>query len=218
MNKDLVRYYAERAAEYEKVYDKPERQLDHQRLVSILQDIFHNKNLLEIACGTGWFTQRLAPTAASIFATDINETVLEIARAKNYPRENVQFQCDDIFQTKINRRFAGLFAGFIWSHILLDKLDVFLTQCLRWVEPGGTLVFVDNLFIPGSSTPLHHADEQGNSYQLRRLADGTEHLVLKNFPEPAFLRQVLEKHGLEVEVAELGHYWMAVCRCGGSGK
>ncbi|MCB0531630.1 MAG: methyltransferase domain-containing protein [Saprospiraceae bacterium] len=214
MNKDLVGYYADRAAEYEQIYSKPERQQDLRRMVAILQDVFHNKNLLEIACGTGWFTQHLAPTAASILATDINEAVLEIARAKNYPEGNVLFQCDDIFQTKIHRRFAGLFAGFIWSHILLDQLDVFLTQCLRWGEPGGTLVFVDNFFVPGSSTPLHHTDEQGNSYQLRRLADGTEHLVLKNFPEPAFLRQVLEKHGLKVEIAELGHYWMAVCRVG----
>ncbi len=218
MKNDLIQYYADRAAEYEQVYAKPECQQDLQRMVSILQDIFHNKNLLEIACGTGWFTQRLAPTAASIFATDVNEAMLEIARAKNYPRGNVRFQCDDIFQTKIDRRFAGLFAGFIWSHVLLDRLDEFLTRSLQWVEPGEPLVFVDNFFIPGSSTPLHRTDAQGNTYQLRRLADGSEHLVLKNFPTPAFLRRVLEKHGLEVEVAELGHYWMAVCRCGGSGK
>lgn len=212
MKNDLIQYYADRAAEYEQVYAKPERQQDLQRMAAILQDVFHNKNLLEIACGTGWFTQRLAPTAASVVATDVNEAMLEIARAKIYPGGNVQFRRDDIFQTNIDNRFDGLFAGFIWSHVLLDQLDQFLTQCLQWVEPGGTLVFVDNFFVPGSSTPLHHTDAQGNSYQLRRLADGSEHLVLKNFPTPAFLRQVLEKHGLEVEIAELGYYWMAVCR------
>ncbi|MEZ4940119.1 MAG: methyltransferase domain-containing protein [Saprospiraceae bacterium] len=212
MKNDLIQYYADRAAEYEQVYAKPERQQDLQRMAAILQDVFHNKNLLEIACGTGWFTQRLAPTAASVVATDVNEAMLEIARAKIYPGGNVQFRRDDIFKTNIDSRFDGLFAGFIWSHVLLDQLDQFLTQCLQWVEPGGTLVFVDNFFVPGSSTPLHHTDAQGNSYQLRRLADGSEHLVLKNFPTPAFLRQVLEKHGLEVEIAELGYYWMAVCR------
>ncbi|MBK8967099.1 MAG: methyltransferase domain-containing protein [Lewinellaceae bacterium] len=212
MKNDLIQYYADRAAEYEQVYAKPERQQDLQRMAAILQDVFHNKNLLEIACGTGWFTQRLAPTAASVVATDVNEAMLEIARAKIYPGGNVQFRRDDIFQTNIDNRFDGLFAGFIWSHVLLDQLDQFLTQCLQWVEPGGTLVFVDNFFVPGSSTPRHHTDAQGNSYQLRRLADGSEHLVLKNFPTPAFLRQVLEKHGLEVEIAELGYYWMAVCR------
>lgn len=212
MNKDLVKYYAERAAEYEKVYEKAERQQDLRRMVAILQDIFSGKNLLEIACGTGWFTQRLSPVAASILATDINEAVLEIARAKSYPAANVRFRCDDIFNSGLHQQFNGLLAAFIWSHIPLQRLDEFLKQCLQWVEPGGTLLFVDNHFIPGSSTPLHQTPDEADTYQLRRLSDGTEHLVLKNFPTEPFLIQILEKHAVQVEIIPLGYYWMCLCR------
>ena len=63
MNTDLIRYYAGRAEEYEQLYLKPERQRDLQRLTAILQDIFREKAILEIACGTGWFTQQLAHSA-----------------------------------------------------------------------------------------------------------------------------------------------------------
>lgn len=208
----MIKYYAERAGEYERVFEKPERQKDLQRMVAILHDLFFEKDILEIACGTGWFTQRLAQTAASILATDINEPVLEIARAKNYPEGKVQFQCDDILNPVVERQFDALFAGFIWSHIRLETLDNFVKQCLRWVKPGGLLVFVDNHFIPESNTPIHQVDGDENTYQIRRLQNGTEHLVLKNFPTTAFLTQTLEKQASSVEVQQLGYYWMGMCQ------
>jgi demethylmenaquinone methyltransferase/2-methoxy-6-polyprenyl-1,4-benzoquinol methylase len=212
MNKDLVQYYALRAAEYELVFEKPERQKDLQRMQAILLDVFRDKSVLEIACGTGWFTQRLIQTTKFVLATDINEAVLECARDKNLPAEKAQFQQDDIFNSSVDQQFEGLFAGFIWSHILLDQLDTFLKQCLQWVKPGGVLVFTDNFLIPGSSSPLHHTDADGNSYQLRRLQNGTEHLVLKNFPTETFLSEIFEQYTDQVEVLTLGYYWMVVCR------
>lgn len=212
MNTDLIRYYAGRAQEYEQLYTKPERQRDLRRLTAILQDIFREKAILEIACGTGWFTQHLARSCAAVLATDINASMLDIARAKNYPPGTVRFQCDDIFDTAIDRQFEGLFAGFIWSHILLEQLDTFLAQCRQWVLPGGPLVFVDNLYVPGSSTPVQHTDAMGNTYQQRQLRDGSEHLVLKNFPAKPFLIQTLENQGLECEILSLDFYWITVCR------
>lgn len=208
----MVAYYGQRAAEYELVFNKPERQDELKRMVAILQDVFREKAILEIACGTGWFTQRLAQTASSVLATDINEPVLEIARAKTYPSGKVRFQCDDIFDSSVEQQFDGLFAGFIWSHILLEQLDEFLGQCLQWVKPGGVLVFVDNHFVPESSTPVHQTDAGGNTFQLRRLQDGSQHLVLKNFPTDLFLNQVFEKYAVELELLQLGYYWMVVCR------
>jgi hypothetical protein len=45
------------------------------------------------------------------------------------------------------------------------------------------VVFLDNRFVPGSSTPIAESDAEGNTYQVRTLADGSTHRVLKNFPD-----------------------------------
>lgn len=217
MNTDIVAYYRDRAAEYEKIYDKPARQRDLARLTSILQDIFRDNHLLEIACGTGYWTERIAPTATSILATDINQAVLDIAAGKNYPMGNVAFRCDDIFQSTVEQLFDGLFGGFIWSHIPLEQLDEFLAQAAQRVRPGGVLVLADNRFVPGSSTPIDQADPGGNTYQTRRLEDGSEHLVLKNFPARVFVADKLKQMAgtKQVDVVEMEYFWLAVARRGG---
>ncbi|MCK6694667.1 MAG: class I SAM-dependent methyltransferase [Thermoanaerobaculia bacterium] len=217
MQNDLVSYYAARAAEYEKLYEKPERQKDLIRLTAILQDIFRGQNMLEIACGTGWWTQRLALTAQSVLATDINESMLDIARNKYYARNNITFIRDDIFQSALDQTVEGLFGGFIWSHIPLDQLDGFLTQIRNRVQTGGAIVFIDNLYVPGSSTPVSHSDEGGNTYQTRHLSDGSEHRVLKNFPAPDFLAEKLTTPGNDFEYRALDYYWLAIVKAGAVG-
>jgi len=59
-------YYAERAYEYDEVYRKPERQADLARLKQLLPPLVADKRVLEIAAGTGYWTQVLAWAAASI--------------------------------------------------------------------------------------------------------------------------------------------------------
>jgi len=83
MNNDLVEYYAERAKEYEKIYDKPERQGDLKALSNLVQTIFAAKDVFEIACGTGYWTQHIAKTADSVLATDINQAVIDIAETSS---------------------------------------------------------------------------------------------------------------------------------------
>lgn len=89
MNTDIISYYKQRANEYETVYHKPERQHDLIQASKILQEIFVDKNVLEIACGIGYWTEVIAKTAHSILANDINETVLYIAKTKYYSLQRV---------------------------------------------------------------------------------------------------------------------------------
>lgn len=76
-------YYARRAQEYERIYAKPERQEDLRTLRSIVEETFRGKHVLEIACGTGYWTEILARSARTVTAVDINEVVLDIARTKS---------------------------------------------------------------------------------------------------------------------------------------
>ena len=106
---DLIRYYAERAPEYEKIYHKPERQSDLALLHEIVRRAFTGQHVLEIACGTGYWTETLGRCADSVTATDINEEVLEIARAKPViTRSGVAFTRDPSTGETISTELADL--------------------------------------------------------------------------------------------------------------
>ncbi len=104
MNSGIVLYYRERAREYERIYSKPKRQTDLLLAVQILENAFADKDVFEIACGTGYWTEKISVTAKKVLATDINKTVIEIAKSKKYSPAKVYFQTTDIFNlTNINK-------------------------------------------------------------------------------------------------------------------
>ncbi len=211
MNTDLIKYYHDRAAEYEKVYALPERQEDLATATALLKKVFSGKEVFEIACGTGFWTERIAETAASVFATDINQSVIDVAEKKSYPNAKVAFAVADLFDYQTPKPYESLFAGFIWSHILLQDLDRFIRTAAGFVAPGGRLVLMDNNYVEGSNYPLSQQDEAGNTFQTRKLEDGSSHLVLKNFPTEFFLRESWNNIATNIEFFDLKYYWILVC-------
>ncbi len=207
-NEDLKSYYAQRAAEYEAIYAKPERQADLTAASQILKDLFIKKKVLEIACGTGYWTWQIAQTAAQVFATDINESVLDIARSKQYPFDNVQFIQSDLYELQPGYPAEALFGGFIWSHIKLADLALFTEKVHSLAPSGSTVVFMDNRFVAGSNTPITDEDAEGNTYQKRLLKDGTVFSVLKNFPEREDLERVLSGKAQNFQYIALQHFWI----------
>jgi SAM-dependent methyltransferase len=208
MNADLVLYYKERAKEYEKIYSKPGRKGDLLLAEQILQDTFSDKDVFEIACGTGYWTLKISHTAKQILATDINASVLEIAKSKKFLPGKVSFQEADIFSLTPVKKHQSLFGGFIWSHINNEDLNNFIDIAKSLVHPGGTMVFMDNNYVEGSNLPIAGNDDSGNTYQIRTLENGTRHKVLKNFPTEKFIRQLLNGKATDVEFIGLQHYWI----------
>jgi ubiquinone/menaquinone biosynthesis C-methylase UbiE len=206
----LADYYAQRAPEYESIYQKPERQVDLAKLRALVARSFTGRRVLEIACGTGWWTEVIAATAKTIVATDISDTVLGIARRKPIDSRTVRFErCDAFELNTIEGPFDAAFAAFWWSHLKREELTLFLHQLSRRLEPGSLVMFLDNVFVQGSSTPIARRDADGNSYQRRRLADGSTVEVLKNFPSQDEVERTLKTVGDNVSVQALEYYWHA---------
>ena len=209
INQNLQSYYARRAHEYERIYHKPERQQDLVHLKLLLPQLLAGHNVLEIACGTGYWTEHIAKQAASIFATDINEEVIAIAQSKEYPLDNVSFRQTDAYAPAVQQQaFDAGFAGFWWSHVPKQRLSEFLHHFHQRLAPQSLMVFLDNAYVEGSSTPLARYDDAGNSYQLRTLEDGSQHEVLKNFPNEDELKSLLKPLGEELNYQRLPYYWL----------
>src|SRR5689334_12775300 len=123
----MVAYYAQRAWEYERVYQKPERQQDLRRLRDFVERACAGAHVLEIACGTGYWTAVAARSASSILAVDINDEVLSIARSKPMGPAVVTFFREDAYSLPdYSRRFTLGFGAFWWSHIPKRRLRGFL--------------------------------------------------------------------------------------------
>ena len=202
---ELVSYYRRRAREYEAIYAKPERQADLALLGKLIPDALRGRRVLEIACGTGYWTSRIAPLAASVVAVDLAEESMRIAQSKRYPG-NVRFASADAYALDASLgRFDGAYAGFWWSHVPRSRIAAFLDSLHERLLPGAPVVFMDNRYVEGSSTPIAETDAEGNTYQRRRLVDGSENRVLKNFPDERELRERLP--GAQVRLLE--YYWLA---------
>jgi demethylmenaquinone methyltransferase/2-methoxy-6-polyprenyl-1,4-benzoquinol methylase len=205
----LESYYAKRAREYEQVYEKPERQHELAWLRERIPKLFKGRSVLEVACGTGYWTQYLAPAAHRVYACDINEPVLEIAREKGISGATF-FKADAISLEGVPTGCNGAFAGFWWSHVKKSGLRQFVANLAGKVEPGAVVAILDNAWAPGSSTPISRRDADGNTYQMRTLASGEQMEVLKNFPTAAELTEAIGSVAAEAHLESLTYYWLLV--------
>jgi SAM-dependent methyltransferase len=209
---ELAEYYRERAAEYDAVYAKPERQQDLATLHGLLPPLVAGLRVLEIAAGTGYWTRVLSSSAAAITATDLNAETLDLARAREYGRADVTFRLADAFSLdEVPGEFGAAFAGFFWSHVLRADVPRFLAGLSARLAPGARLIVVDNRYVPGSNHPISRTTEAGDTYQCRTLSDGRGYEILKNFPDREQFTADVADVAAEVRWTELRYYWLATC-------
>jgi len=207
----LEQYYSKRASEYEQIYEKPERQHELEWLRQRVPSLLRGKTVLEVACGTGYWTQYIARAAKKVYACDINEAVLEIAREKRIaPGRAEFFKADAISLEGAPAGCDAAFAGFWWSHVKKSELARFVENLARRLERGALVAILDNKYVEGSSTAISRRDAEGNTYQKRRLANGEQHEVLKNFPTADELREAVRPVAREAHLESLTYYWLLV--------
>lgn len=213
-DRSMQAYYARRAPAYDRVYAKPERQADLRAIERWVAGPFAGRRVLEVAAGTGWWTVHAARAAADWLATDASPQTLAIARSRPAMPEAVRFALADAYALDAlgehgEHGFDAAFAGFWWSHVPVERLPTWIDHLCRQLSPGARVVFVDNRFVPGSSTPIARTDPAGNTWQRRSLDDGSVHEVLKNFPSRDAVRSRLAPHAASVAWIEHEFYWVA---------
>ncbi len=184
----LAKYYATIAQQYERVYDKPERQEDLEVLRDKVANVLEGHTVLELACGTGYWTE--------VVADNVTFAKLD---AFNLP--------DDLLG-----KFTAVFAGFWWSHVKREDQDKYLKQLRSKLGKDILLVLIDNSYVDGSSTVIARTDLEGNTHQFRTTEGGERYEVLKNFPSDSHLRKKFAHSAREIRKKRLEHYWLLSCR------
>jgi demethylmenaquinone methyltransferase/2-methoxy-6-polyprenyl-1,4-benzoquinol methylase len=199
-------YYRRRAGEYDATAygDLAAARARIARLVAELQPA---GRMLEIACGTGLWTEALAVRADSLTALDVAPEALAIARGR-VSSGHVTFEVADIFAWQTDARFDVIFFSAWLSHVPTDRFDEFWQLLRGLLVNGGRVLFIDE-----------HVDEQAKESYLqdggeiveRRLQDGTTYRIVKNFVDPDELTSRLRKLGWGCSIKRDGSDWVWVC-------
>lgn len=200
-------YYAARAPIYDEVYLRPERQADLDQLRQRIPAWFAGRSVLEVACGTGHWTQFIAPVAARMMATDAIAETLAFARLRPGADRVTFVQADAFALPDSLGKFTAAFAGLWLSHVPIERLGEFFAGLHARLVPRARVVLIDNTDAQCDRLPIVERDTAGNTYQRRTLPDGTTHRVLKNFPSEAELASMIEGVGADARYWRGLHFW-----------
>lgn len=165
-------------------------------VIAFVEPFVDGRDVLEIACGTGNWTHVLARRARSVVATDINESMLKIARGKGHDVANVTFRVADAYILGgVRDGFDAAFAADWWSHVPNSRIRAFLRTLHTRLLPDSPVVFVDMMYRDHPDLRPRRIDEEGNLIARRRLPNGQEFDVLKNFPTEAEVLSPIEDLG-----------------------
>jgi demethylmenaquinone methyltransferase/2-methoxy-6-polyprenyl-1,4-benzoquinol methylase len=212
-----IEYYRARAREYDEWffrkgrYDRgPEHRTEWFNEIELVRNALDQTilggDVLELACGTGLWTERLARANRTVVAVDASPEVLEINRER-VKAGNVGYVVADLFSWRPPRQFDSVFFSFWLSHVPDDRFEAFWALVRFALKPEGMVFFVDSL-LEQSSTAKDHATLDTTGIVQRKLNDGREFEIVKRFYEPAALERKLHGLGWRGSVHATGKFFL----------
>jgi demethylmenaquinone methyltransferase/2-methoxy-6-polyprenyl-1,4-benzoquinol methylase len=200
---EQVDYYRRRAGEYDAT-SYGDVAAASVRIARMVAEMRPTGTVLEIACGTGLWTEALAEPADTVTAIDVAPEVLQIARDR-VRSANVRFEVADVFSWHSDNRFDVIFFSAWLSHVPLGRFERFWQSLRELLAEDGRVLFVDE-----------HVDErEKESYVAdreevveRRLRDGSAFHVIKNFVDPSRLELRLRGLGWDCAIHRDGRDWV----------
>ena len=189
-------YYRARAAEYDATVGyEPETKT---ALIAAIERFAPRGRVLELACGTGQWTQVLARTASELTAVDASAEMLELNQASLGRPEINYIQADLFAWAPPSHRFDVVFLAAWLSHVPPQRFDTFWGQVASALAGGGRVFVIDEL----PAAAAHETPALGGPAPAvhRQLASGRRFRAIKVFHEPAELERRTAELGFELEV------------------
>ena len=181
---EQLAYYRAVASEYEDhTIDVP----GQDELLSAIDSFRPTGDVLELACGSGIWTETLLRSATTVTAVDGAPEMLARAQTRVGSGAPVRFVEADLFSWRAERRYDAVFFGFWISHVPEEKFASFWSLVAEALEPGGRVFFFDD----NHRTETELIEGVNSTIVQRRLNDGTPFRVIKVPYEPADLEQRL---------------------------
>lgn len=165
-------------------WEGPAGRLRWKRRVQMLTSHLRpGMKVLELGCGTAYFTKELALTGAFISAIDISPDLLAEAR-HNCTAENVSFEVQNAYElTYSDASFDSVIGSSVLHHL---EIDAALRQIHRVLRPGGIICFTE----PNMLNP-QIAVQKNVPAVKKRLGDSPDETAFFRWP----LQRLLERVG-----------------------
>lgn len=111
-----------------------------RRVKMLTSHIESSMTVLEIGCGTGFFTKELEKTQAEVTAIDISSDLLNVAKEK-IKKDNVKMMIDNAYKMSFEEFTFDTVVGSSVLHHLDIKLA--LKEIYRVLKPGGSAYFTE---------------------------------------------------------------------------
>jgi SAM-dependent methyltransferase len=148
---------------------------------------------LEIGCGTGAFSRRLAQCSQRVTAIDLSSEMIRVARSRSNHLSNIDFEVADLMSRDFPAGHFDCIATIATLHHL--PLRPALLKLIDTLRPGGVLIVLDlfdtesNLLkLNGARDAMLNAVAAGVSVGLRFIHNG-------RLKPPRAVRAAWEEHG-----------------------
>ncbi len=215
---EQLAYYRARAAEYDEWWLRQGRYdrgatlnaqwfAEADQVGAALAAFHPAGRVLEFACGTGLWSERLLATAERLTCLDGSPEMLALNQAR-LRSPKVDYIQANLFEWQPVARYDAVFFGFWLSHVPPERFAAFWDLVAACLAPGGRVFFVDSRHEPSSTAVDHRLPEREATTLRRRLNDGREFQIYKLFYEPEDLAARLRDLGWRFEARQTGHYFL----------
>jgi len=209
----LAQYYAQLGDTVEDIYLEPDMDEDIDDMSIHLGTLLAGHTVLELGCGTGYWTEIVAESAASVLALDINANLVDIARERGMPEGKVSFRVADALDLPDDiGKFSAVLVSFLWSHLTKGEQEKMLATLKKRLGKDVLLVILDESFVEGFSETTARTDAEGTTWEIQTLADGTRFELPKSYPSDSALRKRLGNVGKEIKIERVEFFWILTCR------
>lgn len=164
-------------------------------------------HVLELAAGTGWWTQELLKHTNRLTAVDAVAETLVINRER-VGENRVQYVQADLFAWQPEPIYDVVFFSFWLSHVPPERFASFWAMVRSALRPGGRVFFVDSLRSETSTASNHQLPAPDEITQVRRLNDGQTFEIVKIFYDPTRLAATLSGLGWRANVQATPNYFL----------
>lgn len=208
--KDIKKYYADIVKQYDETagYKNPRTDKIREKMKLRHQNYLRGYDVLEIACGTGYWTEVIAKTANSVLAIDNSKKMISIAKKRLASFKNVRLAIADAYRLdKVHGCFSAAYAHWWWSHMPKSKIRYFLLNLHKKLISGALVFFSDHLpdYADKKVKVIH--DKNGDRFEERVLSNGKIYLVIKNFPTGEEINTYLSGLAKNIHFHKYKGYW-----------
>lgn len=164
--------------------------------------------VLDLAAGTGSWTELFIDSAESVTLVGASASALEIPRTR-FKGRDVEFVTADLFKWNPDRLYDAVFSSFWLCHVPPKLVSNFVDQVESACRPGGTSVLVDEHTFddPGLAIAAARSDDAWVSH--RTVQSGQGYRMVKVSHNPADIVDLFMKRGWDASLEYHGdHFYM----------